>query len=181
MPIDNPVELTDDFVVKSLLGKPFDKFKNTMKKEKLEEFFKKDCFGRFLWMPKDNNAHFQMSMVYGLLKRRIKYVGDDKDLTGGWMKIWINYYGMPICFSMKEFDRVIGLRCDRPKEPLIKETPSIKSKASNTAKPPPSNKDKTLSKQPPTKTNKCKEKIDGLLDITGRGYKIPMFVRTSQG
>ncbi|KAF3645806.1 hypothetical protein FXO38_12058 [Capsicum annuum] len=38
-------------------------------------------------------------------------------------KVWINYYGMPVCFALKEFAIVTGLRCDHPEEPLIKETP----------------------------------------------------------
>ncbi|KAF3637136.1 putative glycerol-3-phosphate 2-O-acyltransferase 6-like [Capsicum annuum] len=46
--------------------------RNTMNKEKLEEFFKKSCFGHFLELPEDNNARFQMTMVYDLLKRTIK-------------------------------------------------------------------------------------------------------------
>ncbi|KAF3614143.1 hypothetical protein FXO38_35835 [Capsicum annuum] len=53
---------------------------DTMKKENLEEIFKRICFGCFLELPEDNNAHFQMSMVYDLLNYEIKYVRDDKDL-----------------------------------------------------------------------------------------------------
>ncbi|KAF3655971.1 hypothetical protein FXO37_15660 [Capsicum annuum] len=48
MLIDDPAELTSDFVLKSQLGKPFDDVKNTTKKEKLDEFFKKSYFRRFL-------------------------------------------------------------------------------------------------------------------------------------
>ncbi|KAF3658020.1 hypothetical protein FXO37_14614 [Capsicum annuum] len=50
------------------------------------------------------------------------------------------------------------------------------SKASKTTKPPPLNKGKTLSKRPPAKTNKREEKIDGLLDIFGRGYEATMLL-----
>lgn len=82
MPINN-TELTGDFLVKSQLVKPFDEFRDTMKKEKLEEFCKKSCFGHFLELPEDNNSHFQMSIVYGLLNHRIKCVGDDKYLKEG--------------------------------------------------------------------------------------------------
>ncbi|KAF3649103.1 hypothetical protein FXO38_17846 [Capsicum annuum] len=106
----------------------------------------------FLELPEDYTVHFQISMVYDLLKHRIIYVGDDKDPTEGGKKmdeIWINYYGMPIYFGMREFAIVTCLRCDRPKKPLIKETPRKKSKASRTTKPPPLNKGKALSKQPP--------------------------------
>ncbi|KAF3621025.1 hypothetical protein FXO37_33012 [Capsicum annuum] len=106
----------------------------------------------FLELPEDYTVHFQISMVYDLLKHRIIYVGDDKDPTEGGKKMdetWINYYGMPIYFGMREFAIVTCLRCDRPKKPLIKETPRKKSKASRTTKPPPLNKGKALSKQPP--------------------------------
>ncbi|KAM3235961.1 hypothetical protein P3L10_015998 [Capsicum annuum] len=61
-------------------------------------------------------------------------------------KVWINYCGMPVCFGLKEFAIVTGLRCDRPEEPLIKETPHKGS-------------------------NKCKVKKDGLLGIVGPSYK----------
>ncbi|KAF3631170.1 putative fasciclin-like arabinogalactan protein 17-like isoform 1 [Capsicum annuum] len=70
-----------------------------------------------------------MSMVYGLLKRRIKFTRDDKDLKEGKKKmdeIWI-YCGMLVCFRLKEFAIVTGLRCDRPEEPLIKDTPHKRS------------------------------------------------------
>ncbi|KAF3624525.1 hypothetical protein FXO38_11901 [Capsicum annuum] len=94
-----------------------------------------------------------MRMVYGLLKYRIKYVGDDKDLEEEGKKmdeIWINYCGMLVCFVLREFAIVMGLRCDRLEEPI--------AKASKIAKRP-------------SKTNKCKEKIDGLLDIDGCVYR----------
>ncbi|KAF3636622.1 hypothetical protein FXO37_25362 [Capsicum annuum] len=57
---------------KMKLRKPFDDFRKTMKNETIDEFFKKSCFGHFLKLPKDHIAYFQMSMVYGLLKHRIK-------------------------------------------------------------------------------------------------------------
>ncbi|KAF3639632.1 hypothetical protein FXO38_22552 [Capsicum annuum] len=72
MQIHNPVELTGNFVVKSQSGNPFNEFKNIMKKEKLEKFFKKSSFGHFLKFPEDNNACLQMSMVYDHHKRSIK-------------------------------------------------------------------------------------------------------------
>ncbi|KAF3659452.1 hypothetical protein FXO38_12639 [Capsicum annuum] len=56
--------------------------------------------------PRKNNA-ISMTMVYGLLKYRIKYKGDDEELKNKDKKIdeiWINYSGMPIYFGMKEFD-----------------------------------------------------------------------------
>ncbi|KAM3218024.1 hypothetical protein P3L10_022553 [Capsicum annuum] len=59
-------------------------------------------------------------------------------------EIWINYCGMPVCFSLQEFAIVTGLRCHHPEGP------------------------------PPHKIfkeRKCKGKIDGLFDIARRGYK----------
>ncbi|KAM3219402.1 hypothetical protein P3L10_023933 [Capsicum annuum] len=105
---------------------------------------------RFLELSEDPSAHilFPMTMVYGLLKRRIKYTGNDKDPEEEGKKkmdeIWINYYGMPVCFGLQEFAIVMGLRCHRPEGP----PPHKRSKA-----------------------RKCKGKIDGLFDITRRGYK----------
>ncbi|KAM3248796.1 hypothetical protein P3L10_010565 [Capsicum annuum] len=67
-----------------------------------------------------------MIMVYDLLKRRIKYVGDDGGTKEGGKKmdkVWINYCGMPVCFGLKEISIVTGLRYYRPEEPPIKKTP----------------------------------------------------------
>ncbi|KAH0781298.1 hypothetical protein KY290_000896 [Solanum tuberosum] len=65
-----------------------------------------------------------MSMVYDIFKRKIKYKGDDDDALEDKNKkmdeIWINYCGMPVCFGMKEFAIVTGLRCHPPSEPLPK-------------------------------------------------------------
>ncbi|KAH0753935.1 hypothetical protein KY290_024205 [Solanum tuberosum] len=124
MPIDDPTNLTGDFVVKLVMGAKFDAFRTILMNEKLEDFFKSSCFGYFLDLPEANNARFQISMVCDLLKRRIKYKGDDDDALEDKKKkmdeIWINYYGMPVCFSMKEFAIVTGLRCHPPSEPLPK-------------------------------------------------------------
>ncbi|KAH0784583.1 hypothetical protein KY290_004181 [Solanum tuberosum] len=79
MPIDDPTNLTGDFVVKSAMGAKFDAFRTKLMNEKLEDFFKSSCIGYFLDLPKANNARFQMSMVYDLLKRMIKYMGADDD------------------------------------------------------------------------------------------------------
>ncbi|KAH0659056.1 hypothetical protein KY285_027605 [Solanum tuberosum] len=79
MPIDDPTNLTGDFVVKSAMGAKVDAFRTLLMNEKLDDFFKSSCFGYFLDLPEANNARFQMSMVYDLLKRRIKYKGDDDD------------------------------------------------------------------------------------------------------
>ncbi|PHU00243.1 hypothetical protein BC332_30030 [Capsicum chinense] len=39
---------------------------------------KKSCFGKYLDLPKDNNACFKMKIVYDLLKRRFMYENKDK-------------------------------------------------------------------------------------------------------
>ncbi|PHU05069.1 hypothetical protein BC332_25891 [Capsicum chinense] len=39
---------------------------------------KEICFGKYLDLPEDNNAHFQMKIVYDLLKRRFMYENKDK-------------------------------------------------------------------------------------------------------
>lgn len=83
MLINNPIDLTSDFIVKYLMGKPFDKFRNIMKNKKLEDFCRPNFFGHFLKLPEEINAHFQMSIVYGLIKYRIKYMSDDKYLKDG--------------------------------------------------------------------------------------------------
>ena len=59
-------------------------------------------------------------------------------------EIWIDYYGMTVCFGLQEFAIVTGLRCHRPEGP----PPRKRSKA-----------------------RKCKEKIDGLFNIAQHGYK----------
>ncbi|KAH0693758.1 hypothetical protein KY285_020855 [Solanum tuberosum] len=79
MPIDDPTNLTGDFVVKSAMDAKFDAFRTILMDEKLEDFFKSSYFGYFLDLSEVNNARFQMSMVYDLLKRRIKYKGDDDE------------------------------------------------------------------------------------------------------
>ncbi|PHU04265.1 hypothetical protein BC332_25087 [Capsicum chinense] len=72
-------------------------------------FVKESCFGKYLDLLEDNNAHFQMKMVYDLLKRRFIYENKDKI-----DEVWINYCGMPICFGWKEFAIVTGLKCYPP-------------------------------------------------------------------
>ncbi|PHU11903.1 hypothetical protein BC332_18833 [Capsicum chinense] len=60
-----------------------------------------DLMGDFV----DNNARFQIKMVYELLKRKFMYENKDK-----MDEVWINYCGMPVCFGWKEFAIVIGLK-----------------------------------------------------------------------
>ncbi|KAH0659331.1 hypothetical protein KY289_028079 [Solanum tuberosum] len=179
MPIDDPTNLTGDFVVKSAMGAKFDAFRTILMNEKLEDFFKSSCFGYFLDLPEANNKRFQMSMVYDLLKRRIKYKGDDsytlEDKNKKMDEIWINYCGMPVCFGMKEFAIVTGLRCHPPSEPLPKVACLRKPREKKISKSVKvSKKGKKPVKTVNTKTNKGKEKLNNeneLLAIIGPSYK----------
>ncbi|KAF3664035.1 hypothetical protein FXO38_10346 [Capsicum annuum] len=79
MPIDYPAEVTGDLVLKCQLGKGLDEFRSIMKNESIDGLFKRSYFAYFFKLPADHTFRFQISMVYGLLKRRIKYVEDNKD------------------------------------------------------------------------------------------------------
>ncbi|PHT94344.1 hypothetical protein T459_02226 [Capsicum annuum] len=68
MQYDGAINLMGDFMVKSAMGKFFDAFRKILQEQKLDAYFRDNCFGKFLDLPKDNNAHFQMKMVYDLLK-----------------------------------------------------------------------------------------------------------------
>lgn len=46
--IDNPADLTGDFIVKSLIGEIFDDFRNIMRREKLEGLFRSTALDNFL-------------------------------------------------------------------------------------------------------------------------------------
>ncbi|KAF3671659.1 putative glycerol-3-phosphate 2-O-acyltransferase 6-like [Capsicum annuum] len=67
------------------------------------------CFGKYLDLSEDNNARFQMKMVYDILKHRFMYENKDK-----MDEVWINYCGMPVYFGWEEFAIVIGLKCYPP-------------------------------------------------------------------
>ncbi|KAM3381021.1 hypothetical protein P3S68_006594 [Capsicum galapagoense] len=126
MPMNNPNAVFGDLVLKCHLGKPFDELRSIMKKENIDKLFKKSCFAHFLELSGPHPLCFPMIMVYGLLKHRIMYAGDyggPKEGENKMDKVWINYCGMPICFGLKEFAIVTGLRCNRPEEPAIKKTP----------------------------------------------------------
>ncbi|KAG5601871.1 hypothetical protein H5410_033241 [Solanum commersonii] len=74
MPIDDPTNLTGDFVVKSAMGAKVDAFRTILMNEKLDDFFKSSCFGYFLDLPKANNARFQMSrcMIFSSARSSIR-------------------------------------------------------------------------------------------------------------
>ncbi|PHT97921.1 hypothetical protein BC332_33153 [Capsicum chinense] len=63
-------------------------------------------FGKYLNLLEDNNARFQIKVVYELLKCRFLYENKDK-----MDEVWINYCGMPVCLGWKEFSIVTGLEC----------------------------------------------------------------------
>ncbi|PHU14576.1 hypothetical protein BC332_15781 [Capsicum chinense] len=106
MQCDGVADLTGDFVVKSAMGKSFDTFRKIFQEQKLDAYFKDSCFGKYLDLPEDNNAHFQIKMVYEFLKHRFMYENKDK-----MDEVWINYCGMPVCFGWKEFAIVTRLKC----------------------------------------------------------------------
>ena len=108
------------------MGKSFDAFRKILREQKLDSYFSESYFGKYLDLPEDNNARFQIKMVYDLLKRRFMYENKDK-----MDEVWINYCGMPDCFSWKEFAIVTGLKC----YPLSQVIPIlIPKKASHTSK-----------------------------------------------
>ncbi|PHU15510.1 hypothetical protein BC332_16715 [Capsicum chinense] len=111
MQCDSAADLMGDFVVKSTMGKSFDTFIKILREQKLDAYFRDNCFWKYLDLPKDNNARFQMKMVYELLKRRFMYENKDK-----MDEVWINYCGMPVCFGWKEFAIVTGLKCYPPSQ-----------------------------------------------------------------
>ncbi|PHU03735.1 hypothetical protein BC332_28986 [Capsicum chinense] len=74
MQFDGATELTGDFMVNSAMGKSFDAIRKILRDQKLDAYFRDSCFGKYLDLSEDNNAHFQMKMVYELLKRRLEGV-----------------------------------------------------------------------------------------------------------
>ncbi|KAF3630391.1 hypothetical protein FXO38_27175 [Capsicum annuum] len=144
MPMNSPNAVFGNLVLKFLLGKRFEKLRSIMKNEKINGLFKKSYFAYFLELSKEHTLRFSMKMVYGLFKHRIEYARQE----GGKKmdEVWINYFGVPVCFGLKDFAIVTGLRCDRPDKPLVKETPHKGS-------------------------NKCKVKKYRLLRIIGPSYK----------
>ncbi|PHU21505.1 hypothetical protein BC332_06612 [Capsicum chinense] len=56
----------------------FDAFRKILREQKLDSYFRESCFEKYLDLPEDNNARFQMKMVYDLLKRRFMYENKDK-------------------------------------------------------------------------------------------------------
>ncbi|PHT63246.1 hypothetical protein T459_32890 [Capsicum annuum] len=63
MQCDGATDLTGDLVVKSFMGKSFDAFRKILREQKLDSYFRENCFGKYLDLPEDNNARFQMKMA----------------------------------------------------------------------------------------------------------------------
>ncbi|PHU08954.1 hypothetical protein BC332_20814 [Capsicum chinense] len=106
MQCDGAADLTGDFMVKSAMGKSFNAFRKILREQKLDAYFRDNCFGKYLDLLKDNNARFQIKIVYELLKRRFMYENKDK-----MDEVWINYCGMPVYFGWKDFTIVTELKC----------------------------------------------------------------------
>ncbi|PHT76788.1 hypothetical protein T459_20310 [Capsicum annuum] len=85
MQCDGAIDLTGG-VIKSIMEKSFDAFRKILQEQKLDSYFRESYFGKYLNFPEDNNALFQMKMVYNLLKRRFMYENKDK-----MDEVWINY------------------------------------------------------------------------------------------
>ncbi|KAF3630014.1 putative protein EIN4-like [Capsicum annuum] len=75
---DSATNLTSDLVVKSVMEKSFNAFRKILREQKLDSYFRESCFRKYLDLSEDNNARFQMKMVYDLLKRRFMYETKDK-------------------------------------------------------------------------------------------------------
>ncbi|PHU04821.1 hypothetical protein BC332_25643 [Capsicum chinense] len=102
---DGAADLMGNFVAKSAMGKSFDAFRKILREQKLDAYFRDSCFGKYLDLPKDNNARFQIKMVYELLKCRFMYENKDK-----MDEVWINYCDMPVCFGWKDFAIITRLK-----------------------------------------------------------------------
>jgi len=126
-PVHLQPNATGDSIMRSAMGKPFDTFRITLKQNGLEDFFRNSCFGHFLDLPENNNARFQMTMVYELLKRRFIFQNPEKK-----DEVLINYCGMPLFFGRREFAIVSGLKCHPPSEPvpefIVKKEPRRRKK-----------------------------------------------------
>ncbi|PHT69770.1 hypothetical protein T459_24874 [Capsicum annuum] len=70
MQCDGATYLTGDLFVKSVMRKSFNAFRKILREQKLDSYFRESCFGQYLDLSEDNNAHFQMKMAYDLLKCR---------------------------------------------------------------------------------------------------------------
>ncbi|KAF3662876.1 hypothetical protein FXO37_12274 [Capsicum annuum] len=136
------------------MGKSFDAFRKILREQKLDAYFWDSCFGKYLNLSEDNNARFQMKMVYELLKRRFMYENKNKI-----DEVRINYCGMPVCFGWKEFSIVIRLKCYPPSQVI-------------------------LTQKTPRTPKKCKGKScdhDDLVSIVGTSFKNKNLIEELKG
>ncbi|KAM3285556.1 hypothetical protein P3S67_024355 [Capsicum chacoense] len=117
MQCDGTTDLTGDLVVKSVMGKSFDAFRKILREQKLDSYFRKSYFGQYLDLLEDNNARFQIKMVYDLLKRRFMYENKDKmdefvhnNLEEFNSYPWVNLYGFSWAFMAWVFEAIPYLR-----------------------------------------------------------------------
>ncbi|KAF3634741.1 hypothetical protein FXO38_24996 [Capsicum annuum] len=78
MQCDGATYLMGDFMVNSSMEKSFDVFRKILQEQILEAYFRDSYFGQDLDLLEDNNARFQMKMVYNLLKHRFMYENKDE-------------------------------------------------------------------------------------------------------
>ncbi|KAF3632168.1 Histone H4 [Capsicum annuum] len=62
MQCDCATDLMGDFMVKSAMRKSFGAFRKILREKKLDAYFRDSCFERYLDLPEDNNARFQIKM-----------------------------------------------------------------------------------------------------------------------
>ena len=89
-------DVNGDSIIRSVLGRPFVKFREILKRNQLEDFFRNSCFDHFLDLPNDLLPRFQMTIVYELMKRR--FISENPNKKN---KILINYCGMPVFFGIE--------------------------------------------------------------------------------
>ncbi|PHU22406.1 hypothetical protein BC332_07513 [Capsicum chinense] len=99
---DGATDLTGDLVVKSVMGKSFNAFKKILREQKLDSYFRESCFGKYLDLPEENNARFQMKMVYDLFKRRFMYENKDK-MDEAWEFEAISYLRQQVNYQKEVF------------------------------------------------------------------------------
>ncbi|KAG5625952.1 hypothetical protein H5410_011170 [Solanum commersonii] len=83
-------------------GAQFVEFRKILIAQKIENDFKKSCFGHFLKLDQSVAVQLPMKLVHGLCLR----IFSEKK-----KKVWIDYNGLPLCFGINEFAIMTGLRC----------------------------------------------------------------------
>ncbi|KAG5584530.1 hypothetical protein H5410_044964 [Solanum commersonii] len=84
-------------------GAQFVEFRKILIAQKIENDFKKSCFGHFLKLDQSVAVQLPIKLVHGLCLRRI--FSEKKK------EIWIDYNGLPLCFGINKFAIMTGLRC----------------------------------------------------------------------